>query len=272
MSTYAVGDLQACLSGLQALLARIGFDAHRDRLLLTGDLIGRGPEALGTLRFVRSLGAAVTTVLGNHDLNLLSLAARGDRPKAEDRLDEVLDAPDAAVLLEWLAQQPLAHYVPAHGALLVHAGLAPQWTIENSLRHAHEIEGVLRDARCRGELLGQMYGDEPRRWNDTLVGIERLRCALNILTRARVCTADGEFDYRYKRAPDAAGEGLMAWFAVPGRRSASSTILFGHWSTLGRVHWPEHRIYGLDTGYVWGGRLTALRLDDGQLFDVASPG
>ncbi len=236
MATYAIGDIQGCFGGLEALLRKVNFDRRNDRLLLAGDLVARGPDSLETLRFVAGLGSSATTVLGNHDLNLLSLAARGGRPKAEDRLDEVLDAPDAAVLLEWLAQQPLAHYVPAHGALLVHAGLAPQWTIEDSLRHAHEIEGVLRDARCRGELLGQMYGDEPRRWNDTRVGIERLRCALNILTRARVCTADGEFDYRYKRAPDAAGEGLMAWFAVPGRRSASSTILFGHWSTLGRVH------------------------------------
>lgn len=272
MATYVIGDLQACLDGLEQLLRRVRYAPGTDRLLFCGDLIGRGPQAAETLRFVRGLGRRALTVLGNHDLHLLSLVERGERPDAADRLDDLIAAPDAGALLDWLRRQRLAYRDPGSGVLLVHAGLAPQWTQTQALARAREVETCLRDPRRGAQLLRNMYGDEPHRWRDTLRGTVRLRCIINILTRARVCTADGVFDYRYKRSPEQAPAGLMPWFAVPGRRSRRSTIVFGHWSTLGLVHWADHQVYGLDTGYLWGGRLTALRLEDRQVFDVTADG
>lgn len=271
MATYAIGDLQGCRDALQALLRTIHFKRKQDRLLFTGDLVARGPDSLGCLRLVRELGGSALTVLGNHDLHLLALAARGEGGDSEDGLDAVLQAPDAEELLDWLRRQRMAWREPAHAVLLVHAGVAPQWTQARTLALAREVEEVLRDARAGRRFLLQMYGNRPRRWSDGLRGIERLRCIVNILTRARMCTAAGEFEFQHKLAPGRAPAGLLPWFALPGRRSRRSTIVFGHWSTLGRVHWPEHRVYGLDTGYVWGGALTALRLDDGRLFAVTAP-
>lgn len=271
MATYVVGDVQACLDGLHALLKEIRFDRGTDRLLLCGDLIGRGPQAAETLRFVRSLGRRALTVLGNHDLHLLAVAARGERPKPADRLDELLDAPDAEELLGWLRRQRLAYFDRAHQTLLVHAGVAPQWTREQTLSLAREVEICLHNQSKGTSLLREMYGDEPRRWRDELQGSDRLRTVINILTRARACSADGAFDYRFKRGPSEMPAGLQPWFTVPGRRTRRSTIVFGHWSTLGQIHWPNANVYGLDTGYLWGGRLTALRLDDRRIFDVAAP-
>lgn len=271
MSTYAIGDLQGCFAGLQALLHALKFNRASDRLLLAGDLVARGPDSLETLRYVSGLGRAAISVLGNHDLHLLALAERGERGKPGDKVDAVLDAPDADRLLHWLRQQRLAYRHAGTATLMVHAGLAPQWTQRQSLQLAAEVETELRDPRRFSRFVSQMYGDEPRRWSDALRGPERLRCIVNILTRARFCSVDGDFDYRYKGTIDGAPADLLPWFAVPGRRSARSTVVFGHWSALGHVHWPEHRVYGLDTGYVWGGRLTALRLDDGKIFDVAAP-
>ncbi|WP_028080289.1 symmetrical bis(5'-nucleosyl)-tetraphosphatase [Solimonas soli] len=269
MATYAIGDIQGCLQGLQALLAKLRF-RRDDRLLLTGDLVARGPDSLETLRFISALGAQAVSVLGNHDLHLLALAQRGERGDPEDRLGEVLDAPDGDRLLHWLRRQRMAYRDPAHGVLMIHAGLAPQWTQRDTLALAAEVEAVLRDeARCRRFIDG-MYGDEPRQWSDQLRGIERTRCTVNILTRARVCDAAGRFDFRYKRGPQDAPDGLLPWFAVPGRRTRRTPVIFGHWSTLGQIRWPSYKVHGLDTGYVWGGRLTALRLDDGALFDVAA--
>lgn len=271
MSTYAIGDLQGCFGGLEALLRELDFDRGRDRLLFAGDLVARGPDSLETLRFVAGLGPGTLAVLGNHDLHLLALAARGERGKPEDRLDAVLDAPDADRLLHWLRGQPLAHRDAARRILLVHAGLAPQWSSAQTLALAAEVEAALRHETGHRRFFAAMYGDEPRAWSDALRGDDRLRCIVNILTRARYCTADGHFDYRYKGRPSEAPAGLRPWFAVPGRRSRRSTVIFGHWSTLGVVHWPEHCVYGLDTGYVWGGRLTALRLEDRRLYAVEAP-
>lgn len=271
MASYVVGDIQGCLDGLQALLHKLHFSAGNDRLLLCGDLVGRGPQSAQTLRFIRSLGASALTVLGNHDLHLLGLAERGQRPDPQDRLDELLAAPDADELLDWLRRQRLAYLDRQHRVLLIHAGLAPQWTQAQTLALAGEVQTILADRQHGPQLLREMYGSEPRRWCDSLQGTPRLRCIINILTRARVCSADGEFDYRFKRAPRDAPPELLPWFAVPGRRTRRSTVVFGHWSALGRVEWNEHRVYGLDTGYLWGGRLTALRLDDRQLFEVAAP-
>lgn len=271
MASYVVGDVQACLDGLKALLAKVAFRPGHDRLLLCGDLIGRGPEAAETLRFVRGLGHSALTVLGNHDLHLLALTERGEQPKPADRLDALLAAPDAEVLLGWLRRQRLAYFDRRHRTLLVHAGVAPQWTRAQTLALAKEVEDCLRHPHRGPILLREMYGDEPRRWSDELRGTTRLRTIINILTRARVCTADGEFDYHFKRSPAELPDGLLPWFAVPGRRTQRSSIVFGHWSTLGQVHWPASRVHGLDTGYLWGGRLTALRLDDRRIFDVSAP-
>lgn len=270
MSTYAIGDIQGCFQGLQELLGLVRFDRHRDRLLLTGDLVARGPDSLETLRFVAGLGARAVTVLGNHDLHLLALAEKGESGDPADRLGAVLAAPDAGRLLHWLRSQRLAYRDPHHHVLLIHAGVAPQWTQRQTLALAGEAEAALRDERRHRAFFAQMYGDEPRRWRDTLDGSERLRAVVNILTRARVCDVDGNFDYRYKRGPAEAPAGLMPWFSVPARRTRRSTLIFGHWSTLGAVHWPAYGVYGLDTGYVWGGSLTALRLDDGRTFSLAA--
>lgn len=270
MATYAIGDIQGCFQGLQDLLGLVRFDRRHDRLLLTGDLVARGPDSLETLRFVSGLGARAVTVLGNHDLHLLALAEKGEPGEPADRLDAVLGAPDAGRLLNWLRGQRLAYRDAEHRVLMIHAGVAPQWTQRQTLALAGEAEAVLGDDRRHRAFFATMYGNEPRRWRDTLQGSERLRAIVNVLTRARVCDADGNFDYRYKRGPSDAPAGLMPWFSVPGRRTRRSTLIFGHWSTLGTVHWPEYGVYGLDTGYVWGGSLTALRLDDRRPFSVAA--
>ncbi|MFT4048155.1 MAG: symmetrical bis(5'-nucleosyl)-tetraphosphatase [Solimonas sp.] len=270
MATYAIGDIQGCFQGLRDLLRAFGFDRRHDRLLLTGDLVARGPDSLETLRFVAGLGDAATVVLGNHDLHLLALAETGERADPDDRLDQVLGAPDAGHLLHWLRRQRMAFRDPRHGVLMIHAGLAPQWTQRDVLSRAAEAEATLRDDAHYRRFVKQMYGNEPRQWSDALQGPERIRGIVNILTRARVCDRAGHFDFRFKLGPRDAPPGQMPWFAVPGRRTRRTPVLFGHWSTLGQVQWPEHHVHGLDTGYVWGGRLTALRLEDHRLFDVAA--
>lgn len=264
MSTYAVGDIQGCRDALARLLDEVRFDPASDHLLLAGDLVNRGPDSVGTLRLVHSLGHAALAVLGNHDLHLLAVAA-GGRPGRRDTLDAVLDAPDREVLLGWLRSQPLLHEVD--GYILVHAGLPPQWTIADARAAAREVETALRGPDG-GRLLLRMYGDQPDRWSSGLEGLPRLRFAINCLTRLRYCDRDGVIAADPKGAPGTQGAGLLPWFAVPGRRSAGTPILFGHWSTLGRVHWPEHQVWGLDTGCVWGGRLSALCLETGRVHDV----
>lgn len=267
MSTYAVGDVQGCFDELQALLAHIAFRADRDRLLFCGDLVNRGPKSLETLRLVRSLGGAAMTVLGNHDLHLLAVA-EGGKPGRRDTLDAVLAARDREELIDWLAQQPLAYRDPGSGMLLVHAGLPPQWSADDALQMADELGAVLRHPIRRRSFFAGMYGDQPDQWTAALKGARRQRFVVNCLTRMRYCTADGTLDLRAKCAPGRQPAGLMPWFQVPGRRSAGETVVFGHWSTLGSVEWPEHSVYGLDTGSIWGGRLTALCLDDGRLHSV----
>ena len=268
MSTYVVGDIQGCDDGLGRLLKKLKFDAKRDRLLLTGDLVARGPDSLATLRRVRALGAAAITVLGNHDLHLLALWRGHSRKPAGPDLAPILEAPDGDELLDWLRHQRLAYRDPGSGVLLVHAGLAPQWTQRDALRLAREVEAVLCDDRRLAAFLSQMYGDEPSRWRESLRGLARWRCIVNILTRARYCDDEGHFEFRQKGAPGTQATGWHPWFQAPQRRSRRTPVVFGHWSTLGRVHWPEARVHGLDTGYVWGGELTALRLDDGRTFAV----
>ncbi|MEO0420776.1 MAG: symmetrical bis(5'-nucleosyl)-tetraphosphatase [Pseudomonadota bacterium] len=273
MAIYAIGDVQGCADALARLLDQLRFDPADDQLWFCGDLVNRGPESLKTLRLVRSLGAAAITVLGNHDLHLLAVAAgvRPSRPHKGDTLDPILEAADGAELLTWLAQQPLAHYDPEVGWLMVHAGLPPQWTRDDALTNAALVQRVLASADADA-WFSRMYGNDPDRWQPDLTGDERLRFTVNCLTRMRYCTAEGELQFKAKGAPGSQPAGQLPWFAVPGRRSADTPIVFGHWSTLGR--YQDHNVLGLDTGCVWGGCLTAARLAPHPVdfTEVACPG
>jgi bis(5'-nucleosyl)-tetraphosphatase (symmetrical) len=255
---YAIGDLQGCHAEFMALLGRIRFDATRDRLWLTGDLVNRGPESLAALREVKSLGAAATVVLGNHDLHLLAMAyAPKTVKKREPELEAVLDAPDAAELLEWLKARPLLHRERGISWTLIHAGLPPQWTLAVAERCAREVERALREDPAR--LLESMYGDEPDRWSETLAGEARLRFSINCLTRLRVVDRKGRLLLSHKGTVDDAPAGGLPWFRHPERATRSDAFVFGHWSALGYLSEPGIRC--LDSGCVWGGALTALRLD-----------
>jgi len=255
VTRYAIGDLQGCEQELHALLARLRFSADRDRLWFVGDLVNRGPGSLATLRLVRSLGDNAVVVLGNHDLHLLAVAHGAQRLRRSDTLDEVLTAPDRDQLIEWLAARPLAH---AEGAdLMVHAGVVPQWSVALTLQLAAEVESALRrDARA---LFEHMYGNEPERWSERLAGMERLRFVINVLTRLRLCTADGRIDVALKGVPPPPPSLLRPWFEHPQRATRDARVIFGHWSALGLVQRPG--LLGLDTGCVWGGELTAADLD-----------
>ena len=263
MSLFAIGDLQGCYEPLRELLAQLRFDARRDRALFTGDLVNRGPQSLEVLRFVRGLGAAAVTVLGNHDLHLIAAAASG-KFGPRDTLEDIMRAPDRDELLTWLRTQPLAYEEPSTGALLVHAGVAPQWTRTQALACAREA-GAYINGRNGDHFLRKMYGNDPDRWDDELEGIPRLRFIVNCLTRVRYCTADGRIDVKHKGPPGSQPAGLVPWFEAAGRKTARDTIVCGHWSALGRVHWPKARVYGLDTGCIWGNCLTALNLETGEL-------
>ena len=256
MAIYAIGDVQGCYEELQRLLEKLCFDPAVDRLWFTGDLVNRGPRSLETLGFIRSLGAAATTVLGNHDLHLLAVAQGVSRTKHRDTFGDVLGAPDRDELLDWLRRQPLLH--GEGGFYLIHAGLPPQWSIEDAARHADEVRACLTGGDYP-EFFRRMYGDKPDLWSESLDYWDRLRFTTNCLTRMRYCERDGRVDFKHKGAPGGQAAKLLPWFAVPGRRSAGANIVFGHWSTLG-FH-ARDGVYCLDTGCLWGGELTALRLD-----------
>ena len=258
MARYAIGDIQGCCDELETLLERCHFSADRDELWFVGDLVNRGPKSLETLRFVRSLGAGATVVLGNHDLHLLAVAYASKRKKkAGDTLDDILDAPDRDQLLEWLLGRPLAVFDEPRGDLLVHAGLVPDWTPRVAAKLSREVEAVLRDDPR--SLFDAMYGNKPDRWSDSLRGMDRLRLVINAFTRMRFCHADGTIDLKMKGAPGEQPEGLLPWFDVPGRKSADVRVVCGHWSTLGLKR--RRDLLALDTGCVWGGALTAVNLD-----------
>ena len=253
---YLIGDLQGCCDALERLLQRLDFSASRDRLWLLGDLVNRGPESLATLRRLQGLGSAATCLLGNHDLHLLAVA-HGVRPvHRSDTLQPILQAPDREPLLDWLRQQRLAVFEA--GWLMVHAGVVPQWSRDDTLAAAAEVESVLRGPALP-DFLQAMYGNEPARWSADLAGNDRLRFTVNVLTRLRFCTTDGTMDFKTKDGAGAAPEGFMPWFDVPGRRTADTPVAFGHWSTLGLLNQPM--LLGLDTGCIWGGQLTAARVD-----------
>ncbi len=266
MTRWAIGDVQGCGAELDELLQRTRFNADRDLLWFTGDLVNRGPQSLATLRRVRSLAANAIVVLGNHDLHLLAVAFVPEhRLRRGDTLDEVLAAADRDALLGWLLERPLAHYDSARHDLLVHAGLVPQWHAQQATVLASEVAQALRHDPCAA--LRSMYGDEPDQWDDALEGADRMRFIINVLTRLRVCTAQGRVDLRQKGPPDDSRAPWMPWFKVPGRASAATRVVFGHWSALG-----FHRgdgVLALDTGCVWGGALTAVNLDDPEAPPVA---
>ena len=265
MATYAIGDIQGCYSALRRLLDRIDFDPARDRLWLVGDLVNRGPQSLAVLRFVKGLGRRAITVLGNHDLHLLVVAAGHVKPHTGDTLNAILRAPDREELLDWLRRRKMMHVAGRYA--MVHAGLLPQWSIPQALRLAREVEAALQ-REDHDEFLRRMYGNKPDRWRKNLTGIDRLRMITNVLTRLRLCTADGRMEFAHKGAPTDSPRGYRPWFDVPHRRNLSSKIIFGHWAALG-LHMKKN-VIGLDTGCVWGRELTAFRLADGKLYQCAA--
>lgn len=266
MSTYAIGDLQGCHVSLLRLLDELKFDPAADRLWLVGDLVNRGPDSLAVLRFVMSLGDRAVSVLGNHDLHLLALAEGFGRVHKGDTLDAVLEAPDRDELLHWLRGRKLAWR--EGDLLMVHAGVLPHWTPDDIMQRAAEAEAALQGAHYR-DFFAQMYGNAPVAWGADLQGIERLRVIVNAFTRLRYCTADGEMEFRHKGAPGTQPAGWLPWFEIPGRRSAEVTVIIGHWSTLGLINRSD--LIALDTGCLWGGRLTAVRLEDRQVSAVRCP-
>jgi bis(5'-nucleosyl)-tetraphosphatase (symmetrical) len=265
MAHYAIGDIQGCHAEFCQLLDLIAFSKTTDRLWLVGDLVNRGPESLAVLREVMKLGDAATTVLGNHDFHLLNVASGHARTHREDTLDAVLAAPDRDELIAWLAARPLV--VVEGERLLVHAGLLPQWTPATALMLSREVQMMMASDRAR-EFLSVLYGDEPRRWRDDLAGFDRLRIAVNACTRLRFCAADGTMEFREKRGADHAPDGFRPWYAQPDRQSARMTVVCGHWSTLDLMLAPN--VLMLDSGCLWGGTLTGIRLDDGQVYQVPS--
>lgn len=270
MAVYAVGDLQGCLKPLQCLLEQVSFDPAHDQLWLVGDLVNRGPQSLQTLRFLFSIRHAVTCVLGNHDLHLLAVAHNIERMKKGDTLQEILDAPDRADLLDWLRMQKLVHHDAERKVTLVHAGIPPQWTLSKALRRAAEVEEVLRDDARLPLFLDGMYGNEPAKWSKELHGIARLRVITNYFTRMRFCTADGTLDLKSKEGIGSAPPGFAPWFSHPQRKMHGEKIIFGHWAAL-EGHCQEPGLYALDTGCVWGGAMTLLDVDSGQLHRCTCP-
>lgn len=259
MAVYAIGDVQGCYDELQRLLERLRYDPPSDKLWFCGDLVNRGPHSLEVLRFVRGLGDKAVTVLGNHDLHLLAIAAGNERKKENGSLDAVLDAPDRDELLHWLRHRPLMYADEALGFCLIHAGLPPQWTKAQALACAREVEGVLRDDLEHPGFFAGMYGNRPVRWSDRLRGMNRWRFIINCFTRLRYCDLEGNLGLNHKGRPGSQGVGWLPWFKIPGRQSRDTPIIFGHWSTLGYT--ATDNVWALDTGCLWGGSLTALAID-----------
>jgi len=263
MTVYAVGDLQGCLDPLKRLLDTVAFNPQADKLWLVGDLVNRGPQSLETLRYLYLLRDSLVCVLGNHDLHLLAASTNTERLKKGDTLREILDAPDAAQLLDWVRQQKLLHYDELRNTALVHAGIAPQWTIRKALRLAAEVENALRDDSRLQSFLDGMYGNEPGKWDKELTGVTRLRTITNYLTRMRFCTRDGKLDLKGKEGVESALPGYAPWFSHKERKTRDVKIIFGHWAALeGRCNEPG--VFALDTGCVWGGSMTLMNIDTGQ--------
>jgi len=262
MAQYAIGDIQGCFFELQKLLDKINFDPADDQLWFTGDLVNRGPHSLETMRFIKALGDRAICVLGNHDLHLLAVA-HGQNYKHKQDLVEVLEAPDRDELLYWLRQRPLMHRDARF--CLIHAGLPPQWDITEAECCAREVEAVMQGERL-GDFLKTMYGNMPDLWSDELRDWDRLRFIVNCFTRLRYCDHQGRLALTYTGPPGSQPSNLIPWFQVPGRRSEGQEIVFGHWSSLGFI--AEKGCYGIDTGCIWGGQLSALRMD-GEMYRIS---
>jgi len=265
MSVYAIGDLQGCLDPLIELLAKINFDSSKDTLWFTGDLINRGPRSLDTLRFIIALGDSAISVLGNHDLHFLAVTSGNTKHTKHDTFEELLAAPDRDELIYWLRSRPLMHYDQSRNIALIHAGLPPQWNIAEAQTYAHEVENILRSDHYQ-QLVTSMYGNSPDHWDPALTDIDRHRFIINCFTRMRYCTAQGTMDFKYKTAPGTQPHSLYPWFTLANRKTLDTTIIFGHWSTLGFQH--ECNTFSLDTGCLWGETLTALNIDKQNIISV----
>jgi len=261
MATYAIGDVQGCFDELKALLSQIDFNSDRDQLWFCGDLVNRGPKSLETLRFIRALESNALTVLGNHDLHLLATAYDHQQPGRKDTFDAILQADDAAELLDWLRHQSLLHHNTENNITLLHAGIHPDWSIDKARQLADEMEQVLQGDN-HINFYKHMYGDKPFMWDDALSGWPRYRFITNILTRLRYCDKHGAPALSAKGEPGSQADHLMPWYEVPGRKSLSDTIIFGHWSTLPHAGFSSiNNTYAIDSGCLWGGALTAMRID-----------
>ncbi len=266
MNVFAIGDVQGCHQQALALIKKVRASSANPTLIFVGDLVNRGPRSLDMLRYLYDLGDSVKVILGNHDLHLLALAHGIRKPHKSDTLSDILAAPDKDQLLDWLRRQPLALMECGH--LVVHAGVVPQWTVEQTLGLAQEVSDVLSGPGWL-DFLRHMYGNTPDRWDDTLQGADRLRCIVNALTRIRFCRADGTMEFNSIEGGKGAPAGYMPWFDVPDRQTAETPVVFGHWSTLGLT--IRDKLIGLDTGCVWGGKLTAVCLDDHTVIQVDCP-
>jgi len=270
MATYAVGDLQGCLDPLLCLLDEVGFQPGPDRLWLVGDLVNRGPQSLQTLEYLFAMREHVVCVLGNHDLHLLAYAHGYRKPNRGDTLDDILSSPLRAALLSWLRQMPLVHWDASLGYAMVHAGIPPQWSLHEALAYSAEVAAALTDDHLFESFLANMYGNEPAQWQEDLRGNERLRVITNYFTRMRFCTAEGKLELSNKGEPDEAPAGYQPWYEHYLAKPDNPPLLFGHWAALdGQTH--SDRVIGLDTGCVWGNRLTMLCLDNGRRWQCHCP-
>ena len=268
MPDYAIGDIQGCYDPLQRLLEKVDFNEHTDKLWFVGDLVNRGPQSLAVLRFVKNLPNKPNITLGNHDLHLLAgLFTQNIRNNKDDTIQEIFVAPDGEELGHWLRKQSILHHDAALNVTMCHAGIAPLWDLQQAKNLASELENILHHEDAYLEFLKYMYGNQPNRWENSLTDIERLRVTCNYFTRMRFCSAEGHLNHSYKGRLQNAPADLYPWYAVPGRLEIPSGIVFGHWAALeGKC--PHPNIFAIDTGCLWGGKLTALRLQDKQRFTV----
>ena len=272
MSTYAIGDIQGCYSELQNLLNEINFDERRDELWFAGDLVNKGPKSLQTLRFIKTLGVNAKITLGNHDLHLLAVAKNIQPLLKKDTIQEILAADDVEELIDWLKSRPLLITDDDLNFTMVHAGLPPQWSLENAKEFAKECELILQSEKIN-KLLAEMYGDTPNIWVNSLQDYAKQRFIINCFTRIRFCNSDGMLDFDTKVAPGKQNTSLIPWYSLPNRKTKDNKIIFGHWSTVhigNEKNFKQYNVYPIDTGCLWGGRLTAMRLEDEKIFSVPS--
>ena len=261
MATYAIGDIQGCYDPLRRLLDKIEFDPSSDQLWFAGDLINRGPKSLETLRFIISLGDGARSVLGNHECHFLASARGHKKAHRSDTFSSILNASDADELINWVRSRPFLHQDKSLGYTMVHAGIPPQWSLKQAKKYAKELEKVFQGEQL-DDFLAHMYGSMPDQWSDTLTGNDRLRFIINCFTRLRFCDAEGRLNLKEKGAPTHHSGNLIPWFEAPNRRTANKKIVFGHWSTLGLN--KKNKAICLDTGCLWGGQLSAIKLDGSE--------